>query len=336
MFVSKYAWLFLLSMGFGLFLSWLQITTAQPKKIIHSETRSLWAVRSIDTMKYSRDLAREKAGDPSFDAIIDAQVKAIAQTGASHVAIATPYDEEFTPFLARWVAAARKYNLKVWFRGNAAGWEKWFDYPSITRAEHINLVSKFIILNQALFQTDDIFTPCPECENGGPGDPRSNGDVVGHRQFLIDSFVSATQAFELVQKSVRVGYNSMNYDVALAVMDPATTQGVGGIVAIDHYVASPTKMVADITKLKAMSGGQIFLGEFGAPIPDLNGKMTQNQQAEWLGEVLDQLVINQSVVGLNYWVNVGGSTQLWDSSGTPRIAVATLSAYYTRKIRLEK
>ena len=75
----------------------------RPKKIVYYPTPRFgqWTFQSIDTMKYSRDVAREKLYDPSFDAIIDRQVGAIAETGATHVAIAVPYDEEFVPFLER-------------------------------------------------------------------------------------------------------------------------------------------------------------------------------------------------------------------------------------------
>jgi hypothetical protein len=90
----------------------------------------------------------------------------------------------------------------------------------------------------------------------------------------------------------------MNYDVAMAVMDPATTQAVGGVVAIDHYVGSIEQMIRDIQTIKEKSGGQIYLGEFGAPIPDLNGQMTEDEQANWLQETLEKLAANQSVVGL--------------------------------------
>ncbi|MBP9669943.1 hypothetical protein KBD75_00930 [Candidatus Woesebacteria bacterium] len=294
----------------------------------------LWSVRSIDTMKYSRDLAREKRTDDSFDSTIDQQVKAIALTGASHVAIATPYDDEFISYLSRWVQAARKYKLKVWFRGNFAGWEEWFDHKRITRLEHLDMTTNFIIDNSYLFEDGDIFTPCPECENGGPGDPRMTGDVKGHRQFLIDSTRVGKDAFAKIGKKVEVGYHSMNYDVAMAVMDKETTQAVGGIVAIDHYVSSSEKMIKDIEIIKAQSGGKIFLGEFGAPIPDLNGKMTEDQQAEWINQTLTLLVGNKSVMGLNYWVGVGGSTQLWNEDGTPRNAVATLSSFYSMLISL--
>lgn len=294
--------------------------------------RPIWSIRSIDTMKYSRDIAREKATDASFDKVIDQQVKDIASTGASHIAIATPYDEEFIPYLSRWVRFARKYKLHVWFRGNFSGWEKWFDHQRITRQEHLDLTAKFISSNPTLFEDGDIFTPCPECENGGPGDPRMTGDIAGHRQFLIDSTRVGRDAFASIGKKVEVGYHSMNYDVAMAVMDKNTTEAVGGIVAIDHYVSSSDKMIKDIETIKVKSGGKIFLGEFGAPIPDLNGKMTEDQQAEWLKNTLDLLVSNKSVIGLNYWVNMGGSTQLWSEGGTPRKGVSILTDFYSRLI----
>ena len=293
--------------------------------------RPIWSIRSIDTMKYSRDLAREKAGDASFDKIIDQQVKEIADTGASHVAIATPYDEEFVPYLARWVQAARKYKLHVWFRGNFSGWE-WFDRKSITRKEHLDLTTKFISSHAALFEDGDIFTPCPECENGGPGDPRKTGDIAGHRQFLIDSTRVGRDAFASIGKKVEVGYHSMNYDVAMAVMDKNTTEAVGGIVAIDHYVSSPDKMIKDIKTLSERSGGKIFLGEYGAPIPDLNGKMSEDEQADWVRQTLDLLILNKSVIGLNYWVGVGGSTELWNGDGVERRAVSVLTSYYSRLV----
>ena len=292
----------------------------------------LWSIRSIDTMKYSRDLAREKGSDQNFDEIIDSQLKAIASTGASHVAIATPYDEEFVPYLARWVQTARKYNLKVWFRGNFSGWEGWFDHKRISRSDHLTATTKFITAHATLFKDGDLFTPCPECENGGPGDPRKTGDIAGHRQFLADSTQVGKDAFAKIGKKVEVGYHSMNYDVAMAVMDKETTKKVGGIVAIDHYVASIDKMVKDIDALKERSGGKVFLGEFGAPIPDLNGNMTETQQATWIRDTLSRLVEHKSVVGLNYWVAVGGSTELWDDSMKKKEGVDILTNYYSRLI----
>ena len=66
-----------------------------------SNKPTFWEVKSVDNVKYSRDLAWEKLEDASFDKVIKEQTKAIAATGATHIALGTPYDEKFLPFLER-------------------------------------------------------------------------------------------------------------------------------------------------------------------------------------------------------------------------------------------
>lgn len=290
-----------------------------------------WEIQSIDTMKYSRDLSREKANDQSFDREIDRQIADIANLGANYVGIATPYDDEFVPMLRRWVAAARAHGLRVWFRGNFSGWEEWFDYPRLTREEHAGKLAAFITKNASLFADGDIFTPCPECENGGPGDPRKTGDISGHRSFLIQERELATQAFKTVKKQVEVGYFSMNYDVASLVMDKETTKALGGVVTIDHYVATPGQLARDIERIAMQSGGKVFLGEMGAPIPDIHGTMSDEAQYTWIATALSSLQQMPSLVGINYWVNRGGSTHLWNDDGTARMAVAAIEHAYAPK-----
>lgn len=294
------------------------------------EAKSLkfWNFQAIDTMKYSRDLSREKLKDPRFDVVIERQTSQISRSGASHIVIATPYDEEFLPILKRWVRLARKYKLKVWFRGNFSGWEQWFGYKKIDRAKHTELLTRFILQNKDLFEDGDKFSPCPECENGGPGDPRRNGDVTGYRNFMIEEYQKSRVSFEKIGKNVDSNYNSMNGDVAELVMDPETTSKMGGVVVIDHYVKNPARLNADITRYANKSKGKVILGEFGAPIPDIHGKMSEVEQKEWLQETLDLLSTNTDLIGLNYWTATGGSTELWDESGYEKAAAKTLSTFY--------
>lgn len=295
-----------------------------------------WSMQSIDTVKYSRDPARQYINDPSYDTTIDAQVKVIASTGATYVAIGTPYDKEFVPFLARWVASARKYGLNVWFRGNFSGWEGWFDYPNITRAQHEQMLKQFILDNGNLFQDGDIFTSCTECENGGPGDPRQTGDTTGHRQFLIDEYQIGRNAFAQIGKNVATNYFPMNADVAKLIMDPATTQALGGLVVIDHYVPTPENLNQGVNDLAQSSGGKVVLGEFGAPIPDLQGNLTEQQQADWINSSLALLINNKNLVGLNYWTSFGGSTELWNDDKSPRLAVGVVKKYFAPNIHTGK
>jgi len=291
---------------------------------------TFWDFLSIDTMKFSRDKSREKLKDPAFDVTINNQLKDIAKTGATHVAIGTPYDDEFTPILIRWVEAARRNKLKVWFRGNFSGWEGWFGYPKIDRQTHLTRTEEFILKNSSLFEDGDVFSPCPECENGGPGDPRETGDVGGHRQFLVDEYEASKRAFQKIgkDKDVRSNFNSMNGDVARLIMDKATTKKLGGIVVVDHYVKTPQQLSDDIDAYAQQSGGKVILGEFGAPIPDIHGTMTEEQQAEWMTDAFIELSANKNVVGMNYWTNVEGSTEIWNSKRYARKAVEVVTKAY--------
>ncbi|MFZ1721453.1 MAG: carboxypeptidase-like regulatory domain-containing protein [Microgenomates group bacterium] len=290
-----------------------------------------WEIQAIDTMKTSRDKSREYAGNKNLSAITDAHAERIASTGATHIAIATPYDSEFLPILRTWVTSARKYNLKVWFRGNWSGWEEWFEYPAISREEHLQKTVAFLNENQELFEEGDIFQACPECENGGPGDPRYNGDKEGHVQFLIDLHQVSSEIFAKHHKFVDTRLNSMNGDVARLIMDPETTKALGGFIVVDHYVETPTQLVKDLEEYAKLSGGKVILGEFGAPIPDIHGVMTHEEQAEWLEDLYAQLVHTPAVVGMNYWTDTGSSTQLWNESGVPRVGVDVVTKYFTPK-----
>lgn len=301
-------------------------------EVVRANTLPWWTVQSIDTMKYSRDIAREKLTVADFDKTIEDQVSRIAQTGASHVAVGTPYDEEFVPFLNRWVQAARKYNLNVWFRGNFSGWERWFGYQRITRNEHLTKTKEFIEKHADLFADGDIFTPCPECENGGPGDPRNTRDTKGHREFLIKEYQITKDAFSKIGKQVKSNYASMNGDVARLIMDKDTTAAFDGLVTIDHYVATPEKLVGDIKEIARVSGGSVILGEFGVPIPDIHGKLDEKEQQKWLKQALTQLSVTKELVGLNYWTGFGASTALWNSDGSDRSAVSVLKSFYEPQI----
>ncbi|MCL4465200.1 MAG: hypothetical protein M1389_04085 [Chloroflexi bacterium] len=313
--------------GAGL-LALLWLVSFEPASPPANARAPWWEFQSIDTMKSSRDLSREKLEDPSFDAVIEQQIADIADTGATHVGLATPYDEEFVPFLRRWVAAARKHGLKVWFRGNWSGWEGWFGYPPVSRQEHLQKTVRFIYTHPDLFQDGDVFSGCPECENGGPGDPRLTGDVAGHRRFLIQEYAMSREAFRRIGKRVAAIFNPMNGDVARLVMDKNTTRRLGGIVVIDHYVRSPQQLAADVREIARTTGGRIVLGEFGAPIPDIHGALSDGEQAAWVQSALDLLADVPEVAGINYWTNVGGSTELWIQPGKPRQAAAALKSYF--------
>lgn len=318
--------IFLLSLGV-MFFAQKDIEIPYLRPIGHPQLE----IRSIDTMKYSRDLSREKLYDKSYDAVINKQMADIAATGANYVGIGTPYDEEFRPILERWIKAARKNRLRVWFRGNFSGWEGWFDYPKIDMSAHIIKTEQFILNNSDLFKDGDIFTSCPECENGVKLEWGDQRKLDEYRAFLILEYNIAKESFNKIGKKVNTGYYSMNGDLANVLMDKETTEALGGIVVIDHYVRTSVELAQDIRDLAEKSGGKIVLGEFGVPIPDIHGEMTEEEQSEWIREAITEIETIPEFVGINYWVNVGGSTAIWDSDGRSRDAVKTIKDFYSRK-----
>jgi len=126
----------------------------------------------------------------------------IAKSGATYIAIDTPYDDEFLPMLSVGVAAARRYHLHVWFRGNFSGWEGWFGYSRIDKETHLVNVKNFILKNRDLFVAGDIFTSCPECENGAKPNLHNAISVVAYRKFLLQEYQTSKAAFLQIHKSV--------------------------------------------------------------------------------------------------------------------------------------
>jgi len=288
-------------------------------------------IESIDTMKLSRDQARKAALSQDYDRIIDQQMSEIADTGANYVAIGTPYDEEFIPVLKRWVKSARKYGLHVWFRGNFSGWEGWFNYARIDRPTHTQKTREFILVHQDLFRDGDIFSSCPECENGAKLDTGNPQVISDYKAFLIADYQSTKQAFIDINKNVQSNFYAMNGHLATLVMDPETTQALDGLVVVDHYVKTPEQTASDIRALAKQSGGKVVLGEFGVPIPDINGPMTESEQSDWIEKLFYLLRDNPDLRGVNYWTSTGGSTSLWKENGTPRPAVDVIRRFYSGK-----
>ncbi len=290
--------------------------------------KTFWPIQSIDTMKYSRD----DSADSSIYQKIPIIVSEVANLHANYISIDTPYDDQFYPVLKAWVDEARQEHLKIWFRGNFSAWEGWFGYQKFSNPnEDHALVHDFIIKHPDLFQNGDIFTSVPEAENGVIGDPRGSDEKTQQfNQFLITSYNNCVSSFEIIHKQVSCGYFSVNGDVAKEVLTPETIKQIGNVVVIDHYVDSSAQMDVDLHFLtNKFPNAEIILGEFGAPIPDINGDMNETQQAEFLNQLLNVFYENKNVIGgINYWVGSGGSTALYRDDNTEKPAVKIMQKYY--------
>lgn len=289
---------------------------------------NLWQVQSIDTMKVSRDEARAQLNNPGFDSKIESELHEIKDLGANYVAVDTPYDDEFLPYLTRWVQLARKTGLRVWFRGNWSNWEGWFDYPkNMTSENHLAVTAKFVEAHSDLFEDGDIFDPCPECENAGYW-TQPNGDGA-YKSFLLRQQSVLDNSFSKIKKNVYTNVFSIIGGRAKEMMDQKTLNTLGNLVTIDHYVKDPSLMADYISFFNNNFHSKVLVGEFGAPVPDINGAMDENQQALFVGDVFKQLYKNKpGVFGVNYNVLTVGTTAILNADGTPRQVAEVIKNYY--------
>ena len=301
-----------------------------PKKTMAESETTFWKYQCIDTMKISRDNARKWANKSDLQTHIDWEMKTIKGLGANCVAIDTPYDSEFMPYLTQWVNGARKQHLHVWFRGNFAGWEGWFNYPKITSNDVLlSKLQKFITDNQQLFQDGDIFTGAPEAENGGSYNQVEKNEYASFRAFLISQYNMEHATFAQIHKDVSVDWQSMNGGLAKRMLDQNTVDNTGGVVTIDHYIKNSSDMGGFVNYFDNKFKSKVVIGEFGAPIPDINGAMTEDQQATFVDKLMQELVTNRSkVVGINYWDLYDGSTALINPDESPRKVAAVIKKYY--------
>lgn len=284
--------------------------------------------KSIDIMQWSRDRFREwqDSGQPTREQI-KAVVKAAKSMNPTHIAIGTPYDKEFNEYLKIWVEEIRKQGLKVWFRGNFAGWEGWYDYPvDVTEEKHLVMTKEFILKNGSLFEDGDSFTSCPECENGAGGDPRFTGNYGQHNAFLQAQQQVMKEAFKTINKRVFTNWQSMNGDIALQILDPVTVESLGGVITLDHYV-SPQRMDRDLSVLAdKFPGAKVFIGEYGAELVAHGSVEQQEEILQQMFEVLDKH--KDQVIGFNYWSINRSSTALIDDEFQVNLAGKFLAKKY--------
>lgn len=291
---------------------------------------TLWPYQCIDTMKTSRDKARLWKTRNDLHNSTDKQAALIKDLGGNCIAIDTPYDKEFLPYLHQWVISARKQHLHIWFRGNFSGWEGWFDYPKgLTSQKLFTQTKEFIEQNPDLFQDGDIFTPAPEAENGGPFNQVEPSRYKLYRQFLRDEYTLSQDSFKAINKKIIVNWFSMNGGFARRMLDQETVDSLGGNVTIDHYINNPARMTDYISYFAKTFHASVVIGEFGAPIPEFNGTMTEDEQADFIDKLLWEMYRNRKdVFGINYWVLYDSSTALINENGTNRKVTTVIKKYF--------
>ena len=305
-----------------------------------NSTLALPDVRSIDIMKYSKDVV---TGQPS-DAELENLVSTLAQAHVNYIAISVPmdassdYPQNFKPaprdayaFTQKLADTIHAQGLGVIWRGTWSGIEGIYGFPKLVgsarfpagtaasaaadgRTTWLGKTYQYIVANPNFFKVGDIWAPLPERTEGIFSDstaflPNTGAGIqANYAQFSVDLKTVSDRAFAAINKQVYTGMSANNYSEVKSTWLPQQVFDTAGVIAIDYYGAnhSPAEMDQDLRAMYALRRKPIFLEEWGdywnSGLPDA----ARQEYLQSIFQVLNQLRSENILVGFNYW---GG----WDN-----------------------
>ena len=307
--------------------------------------RPAWSIRSVDTMKMSRDTLRDQLSNAQIEAVVHLDEK----LHVSHVTVDVYYDDPV--YMGRWVQAIRAAHLHVWFRSHWYAWENHREAQGdLTPDEYIANTRRFLQQHVDLVRNGDIFDFCPEPENGnywgdhfGSGWSWRNSAAKAAFNTFVRSGVYMAQS-TLANRGrgdVLVTAISMNASIATRLVSKPTVRRLG-MLTLDLYPEDTTtdpatatnRLLAELRAVHSHWNVPILIGEHGysrdMPVSD-------GTQANVLAAEFEALERTSFVVGFNYWVDAGGAryggyTNLYAmqrNRWVPRAAAAVVSKAYS-------
>jgi hypothetical protein len=309
-----------------------------------------WRIRSVDTMKLSRDTLKAQL----TDAQIAADVRLDTRLHLTHIAVDVYYDDP--AYMARWVRIVRASGLHVWFRAHWYAWEDHGDQRgSMSPHEYIEATRRFLQQHATLLANGDIFDFCSEPENGaywlrayGNGWSWRNSAAKSAFNTFIRSgiYMASTTLAHRGRGGVLVTVISVNPSIAERMLSKPTVQRMG-MLTLDLYPEGTTRdpatatqrLLAEIAQVRRRWPVPVLLGEHGYA---RDQEVDDATQARVLAAEMAALARLPYLLGQNYWVDAGGPgyggyTNLYRRAGsgwTPRPAAAVLAQAYAGMARL--
>jgi|GEM_PF-1031087 len=287
-----------------------------------------WTAKSIDSQVMSKYWQITDANQ------IRSLVRADKLLGAKQIAVSTNFD--YYDALKVWADVIHSEGLNIWFRGHWNDWDSWEKEEiknGISGDEYIARTKQFIISHPELFRAGDVFTMCVESENAAWWSGIDNGPFRGWvdwNNFTRRQVTEANDAFARIGLGGKVTTNwiNMNGWVAWNALEQSTADTLGQI-TLDHII----DWTDDIdTYSNALFSGKTFAdggrfygydeyyakwnkpmmaGEWG--YSTYNQDIDPQQQKSLAQRIFDEFSKRSWFVGLNYWIDVGHASRLFDT-----------------------
>ncbi|HOX41419.1 MAG TPA: hypothetical protein PK263_04445 [bacterium] len=283
-----------------------------------------WSAKSIDSQVASRYWG---LSDPNQ---IRALVQADKSLGAKQIAVGINYDNY--DLLKLWADIIHLEGLNVWYRGTWNDWATWQTQGfGISNQEYLNRTKQFIINHPELFKEGDAFTMAAESENAAMLTGINSGPFNGWNDWLTftrNQVVYANDAFSQIGLGGKVKTNwiNMNGWVAWNILDQNTVNTLGQL-TLDHIIDWTDDINTYRTSLFQGNPGNGFIGydqyrsKFNVPVMAGEwGYSTFNQyvdpahQKAMAEAILTEFKARSWITGINYWVDAGHASRLFDNS----------------------
>ncbi|MEK7150923.1 MAG: hypothetical protein AAB783_01855 [Patescibacteria group bacterium] len=315
-------------------------TPVPPVVVPPTTTNAAWAIRSVSSMKETKD----KICGQDQPLFINAWVGKAVEIGANYIAVETPYDNpacgNSLAYTKVWSDAIHARGLSVWHRHMPLAFEGIYNTPKNNSNNYIQLISNYIKANPTVFKAGDIFTPIPEPQNGGiagvtycPQNICMFPNAAAFNKWLRDAITASESAFASIGLGgkMKIGYYGFDGFVAWGdnnpdwngILEDATVSAMGNI-TIDHYpeIVGDT-MENDLNELQTKyPNTPIVIGEWGTITGgDVVSQVQKSMQA----------AIRKNVIGFNYWhMGMGGNESLINDGMINKLAFSAVKSLFTR------
>jgi hypothetical protein len=323
-----------------------------PKAMAAASPLSLSDLRSIDVMKYTKDVMTEQPSDETIKSL----VSTLATLHVDYVAISVPMDptsaypagnvpaprtaENFTQ---AWADAIHQSGLHIIWRGTFSGLEGLYGFTPLVGNNRIpagttlsastdgsstwlGRIGEYITTHPSYFADGDIWAPLPERTEGIFSDSTSflpstgPGLQANYANFFSDLKSVSDSAFAKMGKNVITGLTANNASEILSGWLPRSLYDSAGYVAVDYYgmTHTPNELDHDIRAMAAATGKKVFIEEWG---DYWNQNMDPISRAAYLSQmyaVIQKLSADGILAGFSYWggwVNNAEGILTQDASG---------------------
>lgn len=285
----------------------------------HVTTTTIPFLASVDTMKVSRDTETR----PLLPQEIMQIVTMTAKMHTNYITIDT--DWEYPAYMQEWITAIRATGNHIWFRGHPNQWENSNGVKGLMTPDMYEATEQqFILAHPGFFQPGDIFDPCSEPEAGQYWQLRygsqwtsnaPNAATHAFNVFLRGTTDVANSAFQQlgINGVITTVHSTNSFFASQPGELEATTVAQFGYITVDSYPEQYTTdsqtaanaRVSELQRIEQLWHVPIIIGEMGYS----NDVQVDDQtQQRVLTAELAAIVQLPYVIGVNYWVGPGSST----------------------------